>query len=647
MPWCCRELSRLKNCKNYLFKKYQKSGLANDYARYVAARYNYTKCNKTSYENYLNSVKKNLKADPKTFFNFVNLKRRSQTFPSRMKLNNCDEANCDISISNLFAKFFQESYNCDTYSCGNNYPFTVPCCNFIGVPVITADDILCNIRSTKLSFCAGPDKIPNSVLKFCANSLVTPLKYLFNLSLRAEIFPDVWKDSFVMPLHKKGSKTEISNYRGIAKLNSIPKLFEKIVTVHIVHSVAPIISTAQHGFTKGRSINTNLLEFTKNAIGGFANGCQTDVIYTDFSKAFDSVNHDLLSFKLDKIGFPPALIGWLRSYLLCRTQRVLFNGIISNAITVSSGVPQGSHLGPILFILFLNDLPAVINRVNILAYADDIKLYTCVTDVNCCHRLQADLSYMSKWCDVNMLILNCDKCKCMSFSRRQIITFNYQINNVFLDRVFLFEDLGITLDPKLNFNAHVDKITNKAKAMLGFVKRWSKEFADPYTTKLLYTSLVRPGLEYGCIIWNPSYNIYSDRIESVQKQFLLFALRHLRWNQNENLPSYVSRLKLIDLPTLHSRRSMLSVLFLHKLIIGDVQSNFLLSCINFNVPSRLSRNFVPIYLNLCRYNFTLHEPFRVICSKYNALSQLFNFSDPLSKIRDCLLYELNRFVFAN
>jgi len=196
------------------------------------------------------------------------------------------------------------------------------------------------------------------------------------------------------------------------------------------------------------------------------------------------------------------------------------------------------------------------------------------------------------------------KCKVMTFSRGTPTFMSYSLQNISLDRIYSVKDLGVILDSNLKFDSHITSTVNKAMSVLGFIKRWSKEFDDPYTTKLLFTSLVRPNLEYCSSVWSPQYQVHIARIEFVQKQFLLFALRGLNCDQNVRLPSYSSRLLLINLPTLVSRRIMLGTIFMNNLIRGDIDSVDLVSRLSFNVPVRLMRNYHPINLPRCSSNFS-------------------------------------------
>ena len=639
-PWFSKELYKLKNRKTRAFKHFKKTGSLVDYSKYSLLRRQYFDLNKKCYNNYLNKVKKNIVSNPKSFYDFVNSKRRISKFPSAMKYKSIISSDNDI-ISNMFAEFFKSNY-CNNSSKTFSYQQVLCSNTLINAPVISEEDVLFNLNKLKPSFSYGPDMIPSCFLKNSAKYIYLPLTRIFNSSLKHGIFPSIWKQSFIIPLHKSGFRSNIENYRGIAKLSVIPKLFEAIITDHITFSISPLISSSQHGFRKGNSTITNLLEFVNHVSLGFREHKHTDVIYTDFSKAFDKVNISILIHKLDLLGFQPRFLQWVSSYLYNRTQRVIFEDTPSDTINVSSGVPQGSHLGPILFLLFINDISSVIEFSKILLYADDVKLFKSYTSTEERCLLQTDLNNLVAWCDRNDLPLNLNKCKTMCFSRRSVHPSSYVIKHHILEQVFNYVDLGVNMDPKLNFSLHIDTMVLKAKAVLSFVKRWSKEFRDPYITKTLYTTLVRPILEYGSVVWNPSYQIHSDKLESVQKQFLLFALAHFRWDARVSLPPYTSRLKLINLPTLSSRREMLGIIFLVKLLNGTVCSSFLLSEIKFNIPVRLSRQFRPLLLKSCRSNFELNEPFRRICHDFNSHSSTFDLSDSLFKIKKTLLFSLNK-----
>jgi len=641
--WETPRLKYLKNRKNRLFKKYKQSGTLLSYAQYAEARYRYSRCNKLCYKSYLQNVKARIKSDPKKFFDYVNSKRKSIGFPDQLKYNE-RVSTTDCEAANLFADFFASVFSNEPFD-PSNFDVDVPSlASNISIPIIDEQTVRTYINSLKTSFVCGPDNIPSAVVKRCSDLLSAPLTMLFNLSLKSGEFPDLWKESFIIPLHKNGPKSDVSNYRGIARLSVIPKLFEHIISDQLNSTLQPLISPSQHGFTKNRSTVTNLLEFTTLVTDGFAAGMQTDVTYTDFTKAFDRLCQALVCFKLDKIGFAPLLVKWIESYLSHRSQRVIINNVTSRRIEVTSGVPQGSHLGPMLFNLFINDLPSVLRHCAVFMFADDVKICRSYADPADQALIQEDLDRFSEWCRKSCMSLNLKKCKTMSFSWRRVIPCNYHIQGFQLDHVTEFRDLGVLMDPKLTFSSHIHFIIGKARSMLGYVKRWAKEFNDPYICKLLYTSLVRPNLEYASPVWNPKYAIHSDSIESVQKQFLLFALSYLPWDPAVNLPPYEARLKLINLPTLKSRRTTANVCFMFKLIIGSIDSPNLLSKINFNVPMRAMRthtNFEAIKLSVRRVNYLDYEPFRSMCKDFNKFYFLVCYSFTTEKIKFSLVSYLN------
>jgi len=429
----------------------------------------------------------------------------------------------------------------------------------------------------------------------------------------------------------------VANYRGISKLSAIPKLFESVISDQLAFNIQPFITPYQHGFMTGKSTTTKL-DFVNYVLCGFENNLSTDVLFADCTKAFDRVLHELLVFKSNCFGLSEKFCLWLESYLSGRSQCVLFKNCKSNVVNVLSGVPQGSHLGPLLFLIFINDLPNAILNSKILIFADDIKLY--LSHVNNSLILQNDINNFSTWCSVNKLQLNISKCKIMTFSRSAAICHDYHLNGFQLEKVCSFVDLGVTLDPKLRFHFHIEKIVNKATCTLGFIKRWAKEFLDPYATVRLYTALVRPILEYASVVWNPQYQSYSELIESVQKQFLLFCLRGLNWDPSLRLPSYESRLKLIHLPTLYNRRKLLNVCFVFNVLNGSTNSSSILNFIRINIPSRPSRYYTFIKLSYYTKNYLNFNPLRIACNDFNELYDLIDFSLSSFQLKKIILEHL-------
>lgn len=399
------------------------------------------------------------------------------------------------------------------------------------------------------------------------------------------------------------------------------------------------LSSKQHGFLQGRSIQTNLLSLTSHISKSFSEKLQTDVGYFDFSKAFDQVHHGVLLNKLKSFGFSGIFLKWIESYLTGRSQRVTFNNCLSKIISVSSGVPQGSHLGPLFFLIFINDLPDCIENCEIVLYADDAKIFHSHDDETGCDILQDDFLNLCRWCDSNFLSLNVKKCKVLTFARsKNWINYNYNLNSTVIERVYQFKDLGVLFDPKLSFSLHIESIHSKAMSRLGMIKRWSKEFNDFFITKCLFVSLVRSILEFASSVWSPSYMCHKTKIESVQKQFLLFVLNHLNWNDRFHLPPYRHRLLLIDMNTLEDRRCMLNVIFFSKLLCGKIDCPKLLSLVQIYCPVRVPRNYNLLRIKHMRSNYLNNEPMNNIQRDFNSMYDVFDFNLSTDVFKKNVLY---------
>jgi Reverse transcriptase (RNA-dependent DNA polymerase) len=320
---------------------------------------------------------------------------------------------------------------------------------------------------------------------------------------------------------------------------------------------------------QGRSTVTNLIEYASFVLKAMEEGFQVDSTYTDFSKAFDKVRHCLLLLKFAASPIEPARCDLLRSHLSARIQRIRIGNCVSSEIWVTSGVPQGSHLGPLCFIWFVNDICRIFSYIRVLFYADDKKLFLPVSSSQDCLKIQSDLDCLAQWCSGNALPLNVSKCKIMSFTRSFNPTrFAYTIGSSTLERVDFITDLGVVLDRKMTFKItyrhirHIDVTIAKGFAMLRFVKRLSKEFQDPYTFKSLYMSC--------CCVWQPFYAVHNAKIERIQKKFVKYALRRLRWDTNLDLPPCTSCCMLLSLETLETRRDIARHIFRKSFITSFI-----------------------------------------------------------------------------
>lgn len=638
-PWYNNEVRSLRNRRNKFWKKYLNSGLDSDYASFLSAYSTFTELSESLYLEYINKMQFDLISNPKRFYQFINIKRKSDGYPSTLKY--LDQSSGDPKIiTNLFVNFFSLSFSdIDTTPDTHYFSYLKSYAQTSLVSVdITLESVISKIRNLKDDYSPGPDGFPAIVLKKCEVNLAQPLTSLFQLSISNHIFPKLWKNSYIIPIHKKGCKSEVSNYRPIAKLSCIPKLFESIVYDIMYFHCKSLFSPVQHGFLKSRSTTTNLTTFVSSTLCALENGNEVDVVTTDFSKAFDKISHKVIILKLQYLGFPSGFVTWLESYLKTRQYKVLFRSSISNPIIATSGVPQGSHLGPLIFILSINDVEHFINNSNLLVFADDMKISRIISSPDDSTLLQDDLNRYFTWCLKNFLELNVSKCQTITFSRKvfQIPSREYYINDQPLNRASYIRDLGVLCDRELNFRLHIDNIISRANSALGFVKRWSKEFSNPYVTKSLYMSFVRPLLEYASQVWSPHHTIHIHRIEAIQRRFIRFALRGLGWSDIYNLPPYEDRLRLINLQPLYVRREIADVIFIHQLITGVIDCNSLLEKITFNINSRNLRSIPFLNIHQHRTNYGLNEPMTRMMRAVNNRPECVDFHLNKLALKKCL-----------
>jgi hypothetical protein len=378
---------------------------------------------------------------------------------------------------------------------------------------------------------------------------------------------------------------------------------------------------------ENRSVVSNLVEFTHLTLNEIESGYQMDCVYTDLSKAFDVVDHGIVVsdlYRNDSYQIAGSMINWTGSYLCGRYQFVKINSSKSEPFLVSSGVPQGSHMGPTIFLLLFDKVKRIFSKVNFLFYADDLKIFHSIRNHSDCLDLQIALNLFYEWCIENKLILNVKKCHVMSFTRKQIpFVFDYKFEGISISRPESIKDLGVVFDSKLSFNLHINYIVSRSMSMLGFLKRFGREFSDPYILKTIFCAFIRSVLEFGCCIWSPYYAIHIARIEGVQRNFLRFALRNLGWSDPFRLPPYKDRCKLLTLKTLNGRRNVLCVMLVRDLLSNAIDSPFLISKINLHAPVYALRETEMIRVQFHRTTYGQNEPIAFAIKKFNEFAYLY------------------------
>lgn len=303
---------------------------------------------------------------------------------------------------------------------------------------------------------------------------------------------------------------------------------------------------------------------------------------------------DCRAIKFLGAGIRGDLYRWFESYIDNRSQAVVINNYMSSWVEVPSGVPQGSLLGPLLFLIYISDIDNCFHHSKALIFADDMKIVKEISSANDCVALQEDLDRLDHYCSINKLDLNPSKCSFITFTRKRLpITSTYYLKGQSLRREHKVRDLGIIHDSKLLFDEHVDYIVKKALKSLGFIMRLSREFKHVKSFKILYCTYVRSILEYASEIWNPRYNIYISRIERIQRKFVRY-LNYRTFNKELN-KDYISACKKYHLLPLSTRRDISDLMFLLKIFSNKVDCPELISKFQLYVPNR-SRRYTPTFV---------------------------------------------------
>jgi hypothetical protein len=572
---CLRAIKEKK--KRWTKYLYCKSDI--NYERYKIARNNVIYELRTAKYHYEQDLANKIKTDSKLFWKYVKSKTKTKSVLNKMEMPSGDYTSTNQEVADILNNYFSSVFEIE----GNEELPDFPHRNFdseLNNILISDKDIEQAIDKIKNSKSPGPDNIHPNLIKNCKKQLIKPLRIIFTKSLQQGGLPSIWKRANVTAIFKSGNNSKPENYRPIS-LTSVPgKLLERIIRNNIVAHMENnrLFTPYQHGFLKGKSCVTQLLEFLEDLTEMRDRGETVDIIYLDFCKAFDKVPHKRLLKKLYSYGIRGNVLNWVNDFLNDRIQRVIVNGEKSDWRNVTSGIPQGSVLGPILFLVFINDLPDQLDCL-IKLFADDAKLYSIVQTPEHASNLQRNLTMAEDWALRWKMYFNHKKCKHLPIGSKSIeSTYTMHHNGEIhtLEQVEKEKDLGVIIDNKLSFSDHISEKVSKGNRNLGIIFR-TFTFIDKNMFLTLYKALVRPHVEYATSVWSPNYKKYKIALENVQRRAtrLVYGFRHL---------PYPERLRQLGLPSLEYRRERADLIQVYKIInnidIIDKDKMFTLS--NYN-----------------------------------------------------------------
>ena len=504
----------------------------------------------------------NLKSDPGAFYKYAKQNRESSTQigPLKFTINGKQTYESGpLKMAEILSKQYES-----VFTAPQNGPrqFNFPVNSELSDIDFSPSDIVNAIKSISPTSAPGPDGITPKFLKDYADELAEPLCILWRMSLDSGDNPDGTHLAFITALFKSGDKSEPANYRPVALTNHITKIFERIIKNELVLYLTThqLYNESQHGFRKARSTQTNLIEYYESIIHQLETNRAVDSIYLDFSKAFDKCDHGIILDKLSALGIKGKLYNWLEDFLRNRQQIVVIDGFKSKAVKVTSGVPQGSVLGPILFLILMYDISSGITSSILSSFADDTKIWKAVNSINCDNQLQNDLNNIYNWAIQNNMEFNDKKFQAIRFYMT-MVTDNYTDSaGAYVQFVDNVKDLGITISDDLSFDDHINKITGKGRQMAGWILRVFTSRAL-FLMKILLKQLVLPRIEYCCVLWSPRTQDLIQQLESVQRYFTKRV--HFK---DGGQPDYWERLKLMKIFSVERRRERYIILYTWKVL---------------------------------------------------------------------------------
>ena len=451
-----------------------------------------------------------------------NKKGNLSTLPTTSENDKCLANDFNKHFTSIGSPSYQDAsnYMANTTYCDNNFTFTP----------VTAEEIIDELKTIPQKKASGLDNISTRLLKCAATTIAPILCKIFNMCLTQGTMPDDLKSARVVPIYKNGDKDELTNYRPISILPICSKIIEKIVHRQLYEYVTEnkILYNGQSGFRQQHSTNTALIKTIDKWNVDIDEGNYIGAVFVDLSKAFDMVNHKILIDKLSAIGVKGIERNWFVSYLANCTQYVSINGSISTPCNITSGVPQGSILGPLMFLLFINDMPNCIKHSTVDMYADDTLIYVSHNNVDLIEKyLNEDLECLTKWLENNRMKANVNKTKVMLLGTpnrtSQVNHIKVVMNGIDVENVDCFKYLGVTIDANLKWNDHVKNICRKMCNSLGVMRR-IKQYVPKKSLITIYNTMILPHIDYAIIIWSNCSDAALSKVQKLQNAAMRIIL---------------------------------------------------------------------------------------------------------------------------
>ena len=502
----------------------------------------------------------------RSFFGYIKRQLRQSRKIPPITAPNAETLCDDFSKCREFNDYYASVYKSDNGILPAFGPRTQSSLGFVH---FTYSSVARALKSVSKSYSSGPDQIPSMFVYSVRDCIVSPLCTIFTVCFHQGRLPQDWLDASVVPVYKgKGGTNRMENYRPISLTSVVCKVMERCVKERITSYLLEnrLLSNSQHGFVHNRSTLTNLLEACNDWINMLQDRKCVDVIYFDIKKAFDTVSHKKLLFKCETYGINGNLLAYLKAFLSNRRQRVQIQGSYSQWSPVVSGVPQGSVLGPLLFLLYVNDAPDSVTNSLMKLFADDTKIYRSFSPRVVTNELQSDVTSYVNWCDDWQLDIHPGKCSVLKLGNFPRAQASYAVHDVEIAVSNTVRDLGVMVSSNLRFSDHCAFISKKASMICGLILRAFSSRSLQFMVKA-FVVYVRPVLEYCSEVWSPSYLSDIERVESVQRNFT-------RRIVGLSGCTYVGRLSECKLESLELRRLKKDLLLVYKMFNGRFNVRF-------------------------------------------------------------------------